>query len=100
MKLLHEQYRTRSTGDNGLLKCLIGLNNGLDLWNQKFHFHIEGKNGKNKVKITDGEWSILYQIVDEWCDFINKAKNFVGVSLKDEGGSNMPKAYVVIILFK
>ena len=92
MKLLHEQYRTRSSGDNGLLKTLISLNNGFDLWHQKLHFHIEGKNGKNKVRITDGEWSILYQIIDEWCEFVNRIKNFIGVPLKDESmpNSNSP----------
>lgn len=96
MKLLHEQYRNRSTGDNGLLKCLIGLNNGLDLWNQKFNFHIEGKNGKNKVKITDGEWPMLYQVVDEWCEYINKAKSVVGLPYGDEGGSNSLKMYAFL----
>ena len=84
MKHLHEQYRNRSTGDNGLLKCMINLNNGLDMWHQKLNFHIEGKNGKNKVKIAEGEWPILYALVDEWMDFINKAKKSVGVPLKED----------------
>jgi hypothetical protein len=85
---LSEQYRNRATGDNGLASNLIMLNNGLEIWQQRLELasqsnEIFNKQKSEKLKLTDSDWIVLYQSLDEWSEFIKKASLAVGNPLKE-----------------
>lgn len=84
MKQLHDQYRVRSTGDNGLLRNILALNNGFDHWQAKLAANTQDKLGKNKAKITESEWILFYQSFDEWIEIIGRTINFIGKSMTEE----------------
>lgn len=80
---MHDHYRNRIGGDNGISKYLSTLNNGLDVWFQKVSTQILNENGKSKTKITEAEWLNFYQAIDELVDCTSKIEQCVGYPLKD-----------------
>jgi hypothetical protein len=86
VKLLHQQYKTRAIGDNGLSRHLINLNNGLDLWRRNLYTQIliyEDETKANKPKMTDYEWIAFYQLVDEWKILLEKSAKSVGSLVRE-----------------
>jgi hypothetical protein len=86
VKLLHQQYKTRAIGDNGLSRHLINLNNGLDLWRRNLYTQIliyEDETKANKPKMTDYEWIGFYQLVDEWKGLLAKSVKSIGSLVRE-----------------
>lgn len=83
MKKLHEQYRIRNNGDNGVLRSMSNLNNVFDLWYQKLLAHMQSEQkGLNKSKLGESEWSSFYQAIDEWILCLEKTLKLIGMNLK------------------
>jgi hypothetical protein len=87
-KKLCEQYRNRTTGENGLAGNLIMLNNGLEIWQQRLELasqahDLTNKSKSEKLKLSESDWVMLYQSLDEWTEFLKKASLAVGNQLKD-----------------
>lgn len=87
MKQLHEQYRVRTCGDNGMSKSLTNFVNGLDVWIQKLSTHMLNEFAKTKIKVGEAEWQALYQSFDDWFEFLNKAFNVLGNPLLETNDS-------------
>lgn len=88
---LHEQYRIRSHGDNGVAKIILNLNNGLDVWSVKFHMYVTQKDSKTQQKIFDSEWIAFYQLIDEWMEAIKRGTILVGSTIKEQDENQAPK---------
>jgi hypothetical protein len=88
---LHEQYRIRSHGDNGVARLVLNLNNGLDVWSVKFHTFVTQKDSKTQQKIFDSEWLAFYQSLDEWMEIIKKGTPLVGSIVKEQEDNQAPK---------
>lgn len=83
IKQLHEQYRNRTCGDNGLSKGYSIINTGIDLWIQKLSCQIMSeKSGKAKSKFGEGEWSSFFNAIDDWQDTIQFALKSIGWPLR------------------
>ena len=87
-KKICEQYRNRATGDNGLANNLIMLNNSLEIWQQKLELatqssEVINKQKLDKLKITNADWTVFYQSIDEWIDHARKAMLSTGNPLKE-----------------
>ncbi|CAF0722793.1 unnamed protein product, partial [Brachionus calyciflorus] len=89
IKLLHDHYRNRTSGDNGVSKSLNTLSNILDLWQQKMSSQIISENSKGKVRISESEWTSFFQALDECMDLTYKTENAIGQPLK-EGTDGSP----------
>ena len=86
IKLLQEQYRNRSSGDNGLSRNYSILNSGIDLWIQKFMNQLinekSGKSFKATSKLDESEWSSFLTAIDDWQDCIKLALRAIGWPLR------------------
>ncbi|CAF1132729.1 unnamed protein product, partial [Brachionus calyciflorus] len=89
IKLLHDHYRNRTSGDNGVSKSLNTLSNILDLWQQKMSSQIISENSKGKVRISESEWTSFFQALDDCMDLTYKTENAIGQPLK-EGTDGSP----------
>ncbi len=83
IKQLHEQYRNRASGDNGLSRNYSILNSGIDLWIQKLSSQLlNEKSGKFKTKLDEAEWSAFLNAIDEWQDCLQLALKAIGWPLR------------------
>lgn len=95
-KRLQEQYRVRTSGENGISRNMIVLINGMDVWVQKLLYAQYSaatnkdtkKENNNKGKLGEQEWMAMYQSFDEWFSSLAKTLKSIGNPLKD---SNEPK---------
>ena len=80
---MHEQYRNRTSGDNGLSKNYNIINGGLDLWIQKLTSQLLSESsGKNKVKLNDSDWQAFLHSFDDWQEAIQQALKSIGWPLR------------------
>ena len=75
------------------------LNNALEIWQQRFElavqsFETKKKNSENndnlsnvsnqnKLKITDNDWQVFFQSIEEWLEYTRKALLAIGNPLKE-----------------
>jgi hypothetical protein len=76
------------TGENGLASNLIMLNNGLEIWQQRLELasqtgDLSNKQKSEKLKLSESDWIVLYQSLDEWSEFLKKGSLAVGNQLKE-----------------
>ena len=81
MKRLHDQYRHRNMGENGISRLLTILINNLDVWQQKLltQLHNENSGKAGKIKLSENEWTSFYQAIDDWLEIVAKAQGLVGM---------------------
>lgn len=82
IKQLHEQYRNRASGDNGLSKYYSILNGGLDLWIQKFTSQILSEKSGKRGKQSDTDWLSFTQAIDDWQEALQLALKSLGFPLR------------------
>jgi hypothetical protein len=79
MKRLHIQYRIRLSGENGLSKIYSEFNNNLDICIQKLSHHSD----KNEPRMTEQEWRIFFETIEEWFCFMSKLNSVIGSCVKE-----------------
>ena len=81
---MHDQYRNRTSGDNGVSKNLVALINGLDVWLQKMNTQLDLDNIRtSRIKLNEVEWQSFHQNFEEWQEYLLKSINLIGSPLKE-----------------
>lgn len=91
MKLLHDHYRNRTSGDNGVSRSLNTLNNILDNWQQKLNSQMMSETSKGKFRLSEIEWIGFFQSLDDCLDLTYKCQNSIGEPLKEDTESPLGK---------
>jgi hypothetical protein len=83
IKNLHEQYRVRIYGENGVNRNLTNLNGSIDVWNHKLIQQLSPNAIKSSSTISEADWVMLLSSCDEWIEYVNRADSCVGLSFKE-----------------
>ena len=74
-----QQFLVRLTGENGIARTLITLNNILETW----HSRIDGALHSSKA-MPEAEWSRFFVALEDWIGILDESERCVGRTQREE----------------